>query len=38
MDKIKKYGLFAIGVLAVIVVARMVKPMLPASVQGWIPV
>jgi len=37
MDKIKKYGLFALGVVLVLLVVRIVKPMLPAGVQGWLP-
>lgn len=37
MGKLKTYGLFALGVIATLVVLRFVKPYLPAAVQGWLP-
>jgi len=37
MDKVKKFGLFALGVVAVLLVIRFAKPYLPAAVQGFLP-
>lgn len=37
MDKVKKYGLFALGVVAVLFIAKMVKPMLPEAVGKYLP-
>jgi len=37
MDKIKKYGLFALGVVAVLLVIRFAKPYMPQAVQGFLP-
>jgi hypothetical protein len=37
MGMLKKYGVFALGVIAVILVVRFIKPYLPATVQGFLP-
>lgn len=37
MSKLKTYGMFALGVIAVLLVVRIVKPMLPANVAAWLP-
>ena len=37
MEKVKKYGMFALGVLIVLLLVRLIKPMLPAAVQGYLP-
>lgn len=37
MDKVKKYGMFALGVIAVLFVVRLVKPMLPEAVGKYLP-
>lgn len=37
MGKLKTYGMFALGVLATLIVVRFVKPYLPAAIQGYLP-
>lgn len=37
MDKVKKYGFFFLGVIAVLFVAKMVKPMLPEAIGKYLP-
>lgn len=37
MDKVKKYGFFALGVIAVLFVVRLAKPALPESVGKFLP-